>query len=542
MKAIKVIFKENAEIVIASSSNFLDFCAAVRETFNLPMIEEVKWNSCKVNASSFAALINEQNLEFTIQAPQLVDILNSQQVSLELNKADTAQSSPLCQFSSIVNDYVDFVVPSNKINWNFENQCIAEECHVNVVQPPVSQLSTSVAQYMAEECRVNVVQPPVRQISSSTSSSSSPNTPKTPRKVINYNCSVCYCITSTYSFMLHHLKLHGNQAAVFCEICLSKFKSLSGFLKHSKKCSINQINICTIENEVENDVVNQIGNTKINEDYLGALALHLQGKHRCAQNVLNIIFSNLKEMLSVLNVDIEALKATCDKLSTQYLREKYYKNNLQTPTAKVVGLNKQGCIIPFIEILSFLLQSQEINDFTAVNGDTNHMKIGIYCDDLGITNPLGKARKKQKMFVFHFQILNIPSLYRGRTSSIFPLIFTLTKWVKDKYFYSILFSDFISSISQLENGIVIKVRGVSKIITVEVVYFSGDSLSANAIGGFKEGFSEKTLRCCRSCNSTRQQMKDFSNHEECSIRNAPEHMIRLTELNSGLSKADKSKY
>ncbi|XP_065661316.1 uncharacterized protein LOC136084689 isoform X1 [Hydra vulgaris] len=243
MKAIKVIFKENAEIVIASSSNFLDFCAAVRETFNLPMIEEVKCKySCKVNASSFAALLNEQNLEFTIQAPQLVDILNSQQVSLELNKADTAQSSPLCQFSSIVNDYVDFVVPSSKINWNFENQCIAEECHVNVVQPPVSQLSTSVAQYMAEECRVNVVQPPVRQISSSTSSSSSPNTPKTPRKVINYNYSVCYCKTSTYSFMLHHLKLHGNQAAVFCEICLSKFKSLSGFLKHSKKCSINQIN------------------------------------------------------------------------------------------------------------------------------------------------------------------------------------------------------------------------------------------------------------------------------------------------------------
>ncbi|XP_065643995.1 uncharacterized protein LOC136071634 [Hydra vulgaris] len=168
--------------------------------------------------------------------------------------------------------------------------------------------------------------------------------------------------------------------------------------------------------------------------------------------------------------------------------------------------------------------------------------MGIYCDDLGGTNPLGKARKKQKMFVFYFQILNIPSLYCGRTSSIFPLIFTHAKWVKDKYFYSILFSDFISSMSQLENGNVIKVRGVSKIITVEVVYFSGDSLSANTIGVFKEGFSEKTLRYCRSCNSTRQQMKNFSNYEECSIHNAPEHMIRLTELNSGLSKADKSKW
>nr|XP_047137560.1 uncharacterized protein LOC124814054 [Hydra vulgaris] len=84
------------------------FYVLLRETFNLPIIEEVKWNSCKVNASSFAALLNEQNLEFTIQAPQLVDISNSQ-------------------------------------------------------QPSVSQLSTSVAQYMAEECRINVVQPPVRQ-------------------------------------------------------------------------------------------------------------------------------------------------------------------------------------------------------------------------------------------------------------------------------------------------------------------------------------------------------------------------------------------
>ncbi|XP_065676204.1 uncharacterized protein LOC124808579 isoform X1 [Hydra vulgaris] len=351
-----------------------------------------------------------------------------------------------------------------------------------------------------------------------------------------------YCKTTTYSHMLHHLKLHGNQAAVFCEICLSTFKSLSGFLKHSKKCSKNQNNICTIENEIENKVVNQVGITKINEDYLGALALHLQGKYRCAQNVLNIIFSNLKVMLSVFNIDIEALKATCDKLSTQYLREKYYKNNLQAPTPKVIGLNKQGCIIPFIEMLSFLLQSQEINDFTAVNKNTNHMKIGIYCDNLGITNPLGKARKKQKMFVFYFQILNIPSLYCGRMSTIFPLIFTLTKWVKDKNFYSILFSDFISSISQLENGIVIKVMGISKKITAEVVYFSGDSLSANAIGGFKEGFSAKTFRCCRSCNSTRQQMKDFSNHEECNIRNAAEHMTRVTELNSGLSKPDKLKW
>ncbi|XP_065672335.1 uncharacterized protein LOC136090152 [Hydra vulgaris] len=145
MKAIKVNFKENAEIVIAITSNFLEFCASVRETFNLPMIEEIKWNGCKVTASSFAALLNEQNLKLTIQAPQLVNISNSQQVSFlsNLNKADTAQSSPLCQFSSILNDYVDFVVPSKNINLISENQYMAEECTVNVVQPPVRQLSSS---------------------------------------------------------------------------------------------------------------------------------------------------------------------------------------------------------------------------------------------------------------------------------------------------------------------------------------------------------------------------------------------------------------
>ncbi|XP_065684456.1 uncharacterized protein LOC136096859 [Hydra vulgaris] len=126
------------------------------------MIEEVKWNSCKVTANSFTALLNEQNLELIIQAPQLVNIPNSQQVGFlpDLNKADTAQSSPLCQFSSLLNDYVDFVVPPKKISRNSENQYMAEESCVHVIQPTVKQLSSSVAQNGVSE-----------------------NTPKTPQKI-----------------------------------------------------------------------------------------------------------------------------------------------------------------------------------------------------------------------------------------------------------------------------------------------------------------------------------------------------------------------
>ncbi|XP_065665590.1 uncharacterized protein LOC136087014 [Hydra vulgaris] len=207
------------------------------------------------------------------------------------------------------------------------------------------------------------------------------------------------------------------------------------------------------------------------------------------------------------------------------------------PLVKSVGLKKQGCIVPFLDTLSFLLQSPEIAKFI-----DHKISIAIYSDDLGITNPIGKAQSKHKLWAMYFQIPNIPAKYRGRTSTIFPLAFTGSKMGKDSFFLCELLCDFFDVMSKLTTGIELTVLGVPKVITGELCYFSGDSLAANAIGGFKEGFSRKTVRCCRVCNSTRGEMYANTRHEQCSIRDLKEHLIRLKELDSGLRPKDRIKW
>ncbi|XP_065680897.1 uncharacterized protein LOC136094789 [Hydra vulgaris] len=209
------------------------------------------------------------------------------------------------------------------------------------------------------------------------------------------------------------------------------------------------------------------------------------------------------------------------------------------PTLKIVG---KGSVVPLMTMLEFLLQSPEIKEFTKVSNTHHHIQLAIYADDIGITNPIGKARSKHKLWVMYFQILNIPVKYRVRTSSIFPLVFTFSKLTKNFIYFSSLLKDFKKTIQLLYTGVKISIAGKLMTVTAEVLYFSGDSLAANSIGGFKEGFSQKTVRCCRRCNSTRAEMIEFTTHEECLIRNLPEHVIRLNELNSGLSKTDRTKW
>ena len=52
---------------------------------------------------------------------------------------------------------------------------------------------------------------------------------------------------------------------------------------------------------------------------LGALALHLRGKYRCSENVVNIIFLNLKDILTD-NTPKEELSTICQQLSAEYSR------------------------------------------------------------------------------------------------------------------------------------------------------------------------------------------------------------------------------
>ena len=82
--------------------------------------------------------------------------------------------------------------------------------------------------------------------------------------------------------MISHLKLHCQAGSVVCDNCFTKFKSVRGLIPTMIE-DVKEIGDTVEEIDIEIPSENR---------KLGALALHLRGKYRCSENVVNIIFSN----------------------------------------------------------------------------------------------------------------------------------------------------------------------------------------------------------------------------------------------------------
>lgn len=64
--------------------------------------------------------------------------------------------------------------------------------------------------------------------------------------------------------------------------------------------------------------------------------------------------------------------------------------------------------------------------------------------------------------------------------------------------------------------------------------FTGDTLAANLVGGFKEGVGF-VYKICRTCEITSSQSKWILFHNDCSIRQADEHVRRCKRLETCLT-------
>jgi hypothetical protein len=140
------------------------------------------------------------------------------------------------------------------------------------------------------------------------------------------------------------------------------------------------------------------------------------------------------------------------------------------------------------------------------------------------------SKNKHKLYVIYLQVLNVPPKFRSKVNSVFPLAIAYSSSLRNNMHsgLNILLKDFIDTINTLStSGMHFVVNGELQLLRGRLVAFIGDSLAANAIGGFKEGFSANVKRCCRACNSTRPEMEDKSSAFECSIRHEREHRTRV---------------
>jgi hypothetical protein len=300
------------------------------------------------------------------------------------------------------------------------------------------------------------------------------------------------------------------------------------------------------------------------DGFVPSLALQLSGNHRLPKNAMNTIFSHIAiATRSIIDSSdpqgsmerLEILSQQCADFSKPVLRDKSLQLYFQLPIPQPVLIGStKAFYIPLKVLLAHLLRLPEFTAFlqqsdiefyncSGMNAfpASNCLYLCLYADDISVTNPLGQARNKHKLLVIYLGILNIPSRHRSKIVAVFPLAIALSKSLRPDFCKNLrtLLGDFVETMKELHTqGEVFHVGNEKRRLTARLTYFLGDSLAANAFGGFKEGFSQQVLRCCRGCNLTRAEMK--TSPQPWNLRSNEEHELRLAELSSLTTKTKRT--
>ncbi|CAF1363426.1 unnamed protein product, partial [Didymodactylos carnosus] len=229
---------------------------------------------------------------------------------------------------------------------------------------------------------------------------------------------------------------------------------------------------------------------------------------------------------------------------------------------------KRGYFVPFLDSLKNILSLPEMfniitndvlskvslkNDLKTdiFHGDfcQNHtifkekssLKIVLYYDDIGITNPLGT--RKRGVGMFYYTLCNIPRFLRSQDRSI-HLVACADKADINEFGIQRLLKDFIDSINILqESGIEIELTNSnSSIIDATTITISktmvlkgsllvivGDLLSLAGIHGFKMGFRH-ALKPCFLCNIDNTDLNTISAIDTCQHRTMSAYLTQCTEI------------
>jgi hypothetical protein len=262
-----------------------------------------------------------------------------------------------------------------------------------------------------------------------------------------------------------------------------------------------------------------------------------------------------------------------DDLETEYLQDKFIEENMgyvEPLPVKLGTINKQvkkkgqyqlvekeifAYKVPFLQQLEHLLSLNEVQsclneevqntDKMTDIFDGMYMKkdffqnhpdallFSLYFDDFEIVNPIGSHRKKHKLSVFYWTLLNISPEFRFKLQATQLLAIGKTSNLK-KFGYKVLLSDFVEGMKKLHVGHPIRYGREAKIVHGALYCVLGDTLAAQLLGGFKEGVGMAD-KPCRTCEITHTQLSDSLHGSQFALRDEQEHKDRCDQLD-GLNK------
>ena len=170
-----------------------------------------------------------------------------------------------------------------------------------------------------------------------------------------------------------------------------------------------------------------------------------------------------------------------------------------------------GYYVPFLKCLQRLLDMPEISDIICRGEFSNRQDVqdglylqtheylklhkdallfSLYTDDFEIVNPIGSHHTVHKLTIYYFQLLNIPPLFRSKLSAIQLLAVAKTDYIK-KWGCDKLMEYFVRDLNKLHNGVMLRIAGRQQMCFGLLVYVTGDTLAAQAIGALKKELAQQ---------------------------------------------------
>lgn len=387
------------------------------------------------------------------------------------------------------------------------------------------------------------------------------------------HCSKSGCgasFTKILSFKRHHYRKHANEA-------------------EEDEDEINDHEDLPL-NEIEQSVISETQQAE------AQFLLKLKSEHNLSEKAIDDIMETTKQMIQhqsskikerlsteipehifeTLNDDEIFGNDTFVGLETEFLREKFFEKNLGyiKPQAVKLGVEnvlkkvgkkyrlvekeKLGYIVPFFPQLQELLKMPEVHeelteenhnlfDIMDVKDGTYYKKkyfqdhkdallFCLYYDDFEIVNPIGSHRKKHKLSIFYWSLLNISPAFRFKIQTTQLLGVANSSDIR-KFGLSAMLKDFVDSMKEIHRGKELNVNNVVKTYYGTLYYVIGDTPATQLLGGFKEGVS-MAKKPCRTCNITIDELGNHLSDKKLNFRNEVEYHDRCDALDhlEGISK------
>ena len=167
------------------------------------------------------------------------------------------------------------------------------------------------------------------------------------------------------------------------------------------------------------------------------------------------------------------------------------------------------------------------------SADPYALQVVGYYDELEIVNPIGSYVKKQKLGCCFFVLANVRPQYRSTLKAI--SLVSVAKH-QDIVMYGIdtFLSPFVEDLKTLYcDGISVTILGEQRTFYGALLAFLADTLAAHFVGGFQQSMSF-TLRVCRSCLATTDDLPNLMSDRDCHMRTPETHFEQCLLLSSPL--------